>query len=242
MQLKKADIITQLKKDILLLQGCKYGIDNTIQIKLGSINDAFPDGHFPLGAIHEFINEKVEYAAAAKGFISYLVSALMKAGGPCIWICPTIKVFPPSLKSFDLEPDRIIFVNVQREKDILWVIEEALKCDGIAAVIAEVKEINFLESRRLQLAVEKSHVTGFIIRDQPQNIGVNACVSRWKISPLPSSAENKLPGIGFPRWNIELLKIRNGKPGAWIMEWSYGKLHPVSEPKTFVPQEERKTG
>lgn len=242
MQLKKADIITQLKKDILLLKGCKCSIDNAIEIELGPINDAFPDRHFPLGAIHEFINENVEYSAAAKGFISYLVSSLMKAGGACIWICPTIKVFPPSLKSFDLEPDKIIFVNVQREQDILWVIEEALKCDGIAAVIAEVKEINFIESRRLQLAVEKSHVTGFIIRDQPRDTGINACVSRWKISPLPSSSENNLPGIGFPRWKIELLKIRNGKPGAWIIEWSYGRLHPVSEQTTFDTQEERKTG
>jgi len=242
MELTKADIISQLKKDILLLKGCKCGTENAIQIKLGSIDDAFPNGHFPLGAIHEFINEKVEYAAAAKGFISYLVSSLMKAGGACIWICPTIKVFPPSLKSFDLDPDKIIFVNVQREKDILWVIEEALKCEGIAAVIAEVREINFIQSRRLQLAVEKSQVTGFIIRDQPRDIGINACVSRWKISPLPSSSENNLPGIGFPRWNIELRKIRNGKPGVWIMEWSSGMLHPVSEQITFVTQEERKTG
>lgn len=242
MQLKKADIISQLKKDILLLKGYKCGIPNSIQIKLGPIDDAFPNGHFPLGTIHEFINEKMEYAAAANGFISHLVSELMKAGGACIWICQTLKVFPPSLKTFDIEPDKIIFVNVQREKDILWVIEEALKCDGIAAVIAEVREINFTASRRLQLAVEKSHVTGFIIRDQPRDIGINACVSRWKISPLPSGSENNLPGIGFPRWNIELLKIRNGKPGAWIMEWSFGRLHPVSEQITFVTQEERKTG
>ena len=41
----------------------------------------------------------------------------------------------------------------------MWAIEEALKCDGLAAVIGEMKELSFTNSRRLQLAVEKSHVT-----------------------------------------------------------------------------------
>ena len=38
---------------------------------------------------------------------------------------------------------------------MLWVIEEALKCEGLAAVIGEIKELSFTQSRRLQLAVEK---------------------------------------------------------------------------------------
>jgi protein ImuA len=29
-----------------------------------------------------------------------------------------------------------------------------------------------------------------------------------------------MPGVGFPRWNVQLLKVRNGKPGAWQIEWS----------------------
>ncbi len=79
-----------------------------------------------------------------------------------------------------MDPDRVIFVEAKNQRDILWCMEEALKCEGLAAVVCEIKEINFTESRRLQLAVEKSRVTVFIIRDQPRSIGVNACVSRWK--------------------------------------------------------------
>jgi protein ImuA len=92
----------------------------------------------------------------------------------------------------------------------------------------------------LQLAVEKSHVTGFIIRNDPRNMNVNACVSRWRISPIPSGSENNLPGVGFPRWNIELLKIRNGRPGSWQMEWSYNLLHSISNPVELLVQEEKR--
>jgi len=34
-------------------------------------------------------------------------------------------------------------------------MEEALKCAGLAAVIGEVREMDFKQSRRLQLAVEQ---------------------------------------------------------------------------------------
>ena len=240
----KADIIAGLQKNILPLQGLKrLRTDNAAQIRLGPIDAAFPNGCFPLAAIHEFISEGAEYTAATDGFVACLVSALMVNGGVCVWISTSLTVFPPALKTFGIEPDKIIFIEIKNAQDTLWVIEEALKCDGLAAVVGELQELGFIESRRFQLAVEQSRVTGFIIRNHPRNLNSNACVSRWRISPLSSSSEGNLPGIGFPCLNIELLKIRNGKPGAWQMEWSYGRFQPVTPLVTLLQQEQkRKTG
>jgi len=210
-----------------------------VDLGLGQINQAFPNENFPLTAVHEFLSMDAEHAAATNGFVSCIVSSLMKNNGAAVWIGRERKIFPPALKSFAICPDQIIFIVAKSQKEILWCMEEALKCEGLAAVICEIKEISFTESRRLQLAVEKSRVTGFIIRDQPRNIGVNACVSRWKISSIQSEPVDGLPGIGFPRWNIELLKIRNGKPGSWQVEWSHGKLQIINE-MVLIPAEKRK--
>src|SRR4030095_6214086 len=178
MSAKKEDIIRQLQKDILQMQGFKrVTARDTIRINLGPIDTAFPNGSFPLSAVHEFINKDIACTAATNGFISFLISSLMEKGDACVWISSSGTVFLPALKSFGVEPDKIIFINVHKEKEILWVMEEALKCEGLAAVVGEIKEIGFTESRRLQLAVEKSHVTGFIIRNDPRNMHVNACVS-----------------------------------------------------------------
>ncbi len=153
------------------------------------------------------------------------------------------KTFPPGLSSFGIQPDRVIFIDVKKEKDVLWAMEEALKCGGLAAVIGEIKEISFTDSRRLQLAVEQSQVTGFLLRHQPRNLNTIAAVARWKITSLPSYQEDGIPGIGFPRWNVELLKIRNGKPGAWQIEWASGRFRPIAPHIIAAPQEERrKTG
>ena len=234
----KADIITQLRNDIFRMQGFKrLRSDEIIRPRLGIIDNNFPGGCFPLGAVHEFIYSNNESKAASSGFISYLLSSLMKQGSVCIWINSSETIFPPGLKSFGAEPDKVVFVTVQREKDVLWVLEEALKCEGIAAVVADVKQMSFTVSRRLQLAVEQSRVTGFIICKTKQAV-TNTLVSRWRITSLRSALENELPGIGFPRWNIELLKIRNGMPGCWQMELSGNQLNRIPG-IVEVPADER---
>jgi protein ImuA len=121
-------------------------------------------------------------------------------------------------------------------------MEEALKCDGLAAVVAEIQELSFIASRRLQLAVEKSLVTGFILRRNPRNINTTACVTRWKIKPIQSESVDGLPGVGFPRWNVELLKARNGKGGSWQIEWVAGQFKHISNTTIELPEIQKKTG
>ena len=239
----KANIIARLQKDILPLQGYRPvpgGI--AVDIGWGGIDDAFPNGTFPLGAVHEFISPDAEDGAASAGFISGLLAALMQNQGATIWISSSRTLFPPALKSFGVEPDRIIFVDLQKERDVIWAMEEALKCGAVTAVVGEIQEISFTASRRLQLAVEQSRVTGFILRRNPRNLNTTACVSRWKITSLPGVAEDGLPGIGFPRWQVELLKVRNGKPGTWQIEWAAGKFRHVSTLAAIIYDHQKKTG
>ncbi|HZY82619.1 MAG TPA: hypothetical protein VFE50_23995 [Cyclobacteriaceae bacterium] len=147
---------------------------------------------------------------------------MMSNHGAVLWISSSRKIFPPALKSFGVEPDRFIFVDLQKEKDVIWAMDEALKCAALTAVVGEVKDISFTMSRRLQLAVEQSQVTGFVIRKNKRQPGATACVSRWKITSMPSEPVEDLPGIGFPKWRVELMRIRNGRPGTWNLIWREG--------------------
>jgi len=224
----KKDIINELQKNILHWQGIKVALaDTKLFAGLEPVESAFPNAVFPTGAIHEFLTEEPEHAAACGGFLGGLLQVLMQQGGICLWISTARSLFPPALKTFGVNPDRIIFIDLKRERDLLWAMEEALKCGSLAAVVAEVSEMSFTESRRLQLVVEKSRVTGFILRSSTKKLSATACVARWKITPLPSELENGMPGVGFPRWNVELLKVRNGNPGSWKIEWQAGAFRPL---------------
>lgn len=220
----KREIINQLQKDILLLQGFKPPTGATQTIGLGLVEAAFPNGIFPVGAIHEFLTTRPEDAAASGGFVGGILKSLMKQGGACLWISTSRSLFPPALKAFGVAPDKVIFIDLNRERDVLWATEEALKCEGLSAVVAELNELSFTQSRRLQLAVEQSKVTGFMMRTNARKLSTTACTARWKISHLASQPEDELPGVGHPRWNVELLKVRNGNPGMWQMEWVTGRF------------------
>ena len=207
---KKQTIINRLQTDILRWQGFVSAETPAAPIGLGPMEHAFPNAVFPRGSIHEFVCTSVEQTAASSGFISGILAALMGQGGVCLWISTSRSLFPPALKTFNVTPDLVIFITVNGEKEMRWALEEALKCEGLAAVVAESNRLDFVQSRRLQLAVEKSRVTGFILRSEPARVGTTACTARWQVSPLPSQLEPGLPGVGFPRWQVHLLKVRNG--------------------------------
>jgi protein ImuA len=238
----KQDIIDQLQRELLLLQRHKTSLHTLKEDRsLAFISAAFQESTFPLGTVHEFICSGKESTAATGGFVSALLSTLMRSTAITVWISSSSKVFPPAFKSFGLDPDRIIFIQLQKEKDLLWAMEEALKCNGLAAVVCELPELSFISSRRFQLAVEQSAVTGFILRVNSRKLTTTACVTRWKISPLPSE-RTELPGVGFPKWNVELLKVRNGKPGSWQVEWAAGKFRLNNKVAAIEFEQELKTG
>ena len=240
----KQELINKLQKDILLWQGFKPQVAGAAEaIGLGEIELAFPNGVFPKKAIHEFISVLPEQSAASDGFIGAVLSILMKDGAACVWISTARKLFPVSLRLFNVDPERIIFIDVTREKDALWVAEEAIKCDGLAAVVVELSELSLIESRRLQLAVEETGVTGFVLRKDATKQASNVATARWKITPVPSETEEEMPGVGFPRWNVALTKVRNGNPGNWILEWAGDRFVEVQvQQKLWHDKEERQIG
>lgn len=232
---KHPEIVRQLRGEILALEG--YGRMQEkprVRTGLGVIEGAFPGGRFPTGAVHELISPGPEQAAATNGFISGLAAALLPPEARCVWISTGRVIYPPALKAFGIAPDRIIFIDLRNDTEALWAIEEALRCPALPVVIGELRELDFTQSRRLQLAVEQSLVTAFIHRRAPRREQTTASLTRWKITPLASEPECGLPGVGFPRWQVNLLKVRNGRPGSWTLEWTPGGFRHVA-PRTISP-------
>lgn len=243
MQTAKNDIISKLQSDILRLQGFKQEVSNgSLDAGLGAIIKSFPNSTFPVGCIHEFLSQKKEDATATSGFVAGLINSLMSNSSVTLWVSSSRTLFPPALKAFGIQPERFIFIDLKRERDVLWAMDEALKCGALSTVVGEMQNLSFMESRRLQLAVEQSQVTGFILRNNLSKVNTTACVSRWNITPLPSEDIEDLPGIGFPKWKVELLKVRNGKPGAWDIQWINGKFAPVFQAPFISDQEQKLAG
>lgn len=238
----KADVLAQLQRDILSLQGFKPIQEADLAVAgLQHINQSFPNGVFPLAALHEFTCAAAEEVVASCAFIAGIFASLKQRGGTAIWVSTSTLIFPPALKAFGIEPHQILFLHLKKEKDVMWAMEEALRCNAVSAVMGEMADLSFTASRRLQLAIEKGGASCFVVRRNPKNTTTTA-VARWQIKPQTSRTEEGLPGVGYPRWQVNLLKVRNGRPGSWDIEWAQGGFRQVSKLAVIHTGLQKKTG
>lgn len=235
----KQEIFRSLKKQILTLEGFKEPV-LAEENKLGRMAEAFPNAVFPFSALHEFFCFNREEATASMAFVAGLLSC-SKKGGSIVWISASQKIFPPALKWFGILPHQVLFLHVKKEAEISWAITEALKCSSLSAVVGEMPEMSLMDSRRFQLAIEESGVACFMLRANPKNL-LTTAVSRWHIQPLHSKIEEALPGLGHPRWQVNLLKVRNGKPASWDIEWVNGDFRYHSKLAALKQSLQKQTG
>ena len=205
--------------------------DGALKIGAAAIDDALPGGGLALGALHEVVEEHVGAGAGfAAGVLARLATAAAaRRGGQVLWCCgarslyETGNLYAPGLAAFGLDPTRLIIVRGQRDSDVLWAMEEGLRCRSLVAVLGEAREVDLVAGRRLQLAAEASGVTGFVLRPPGAALGPTAALTRWRVSAEPSAGAS-MPGAPLAaRWRVELARCRGGAGHAWLVEWHHGK-------------------
>jgi protein ImuA len=144
-------------------------------------------------------------------------------GGQVLWCVTRQDLFAPAIAQAGLLPDRVIYVDAGDEPSVLACFEEALRHGGLGAVVAEVATLSMTASRRLQLAAEGSGAIGIAIRRWRRQTEAaafghpTAAVTRWRVSALPSTPL-PVPGVGRPRWRLELIRCRAGESADVVVE------------------------
>jgi protein ImuA len=206
----------------------------TIPFGLAALDGRLPGKGLQTGALHEVAGAGpgTEHGAAATLMVAGI---LARIPGQVLWVVTQRDLFTPALAAVGLHPDRIIIAEAGQ--DVLLVMEEGLRHRGLAGVVGEVgTRLTLTASRRLQLAAEQSGVTAIALRrsrqhDDPALSEPTAALTRWRVAavpappPLPHAPET--PGLGWPRWLLELTRCRGGEPASWIVEAcdAQGRLH-----------------
>ena len=58
--------------------------------------------------------------------------------GPVLWCLRGRDLFAPALARVGLHPDRVIYCETWKDRDVLPAMEEGLECNGLAGVVGEV--------------------------------------------------------------------------------------------------------
>jgi protein ImuA len=187
-----------------------------------AIDRRLPLGGLPQGHLHEAIEGGAasQYAGLATLFVAGIFARMQ---GPVLWCLRGRDLFAPALARVGLHPDRVIFCETWKDRDVLPAMEEGLKCSGLTGVVGEVSRLSLNASRRLQLCASESGVTALVIRrwrnttEKQECAEPNAAATRWRVAPSPSPA-NGFDGLPRRHWQLDLLRVRGGEPHSWVLE------------------------
>lgn len=186
------------------------------------IDRRLPGGGLARGHLHEVVEggPAGEHAAVATLFVAGIVARIP---GPILWCLRGRDLFAPALARIGLHPDRVIYCETWKDRDVLPAMEEGLRCCGLAAVVGEATRLSLTSSRRLQLCAAEAGVTAVLLRrwrtrDEERFAAEPiAAATRWRVSPSPS-VQGFFDHIDRQRWFVELLRARGGEPHSWIVE------------------------
>lgn len=238
--------LDRLRARIRQLEGFGGALDKTrrrvLPFGIDAIDSRLPGGGLARGALHDVFADD---AGIATAFCALLAGRLAQpsdddgdSSGTILWCerpwtLDAGALYGPALMSFGIDPAQVILVRARRDADVLWAMEEGLRCPRLAVVIGEIADMSLTASRRLQLAAGESGVTALTLRprmrsrtDRP---APSAAATRWRLDAVDHddfstttdrTIDTAPPGLGAARWRAEMFRCRGGESASWMMEWN----------------------
>lgn len=170
------------------------------------LDAALPGGGFPRRGLHEFTGPE---DGAPTAFMAVVAGKLIAAAErPVLWASCRSDLFPPGLARFGWPVHQLLVVRGRKAAEVLWAMEEGVRCAALAGVAGDADLPGFTWSRRLQIAATRGGRPLLLLRPPDALAESSAAVTRWRVTALPSDAMR-------PRWQLELIRVRGAAPGSW---------------------------
>jgi protein ImuA len=145
-----------------------------------------------------------------------------------VWIQPDFAaaeagfLYGPGLDLMGLAMERLIILRVPRARDVLWAMEEALKCRAVGAVVAEFagEVADLTAMRRLALAAREGGGLGLILHQSIEPTQPSTAMTRWEVASV-RGAHDLFGGLGLTTFGLSLVKNRRGRTGQWRLSWDH---------------------
>lgn len=193
-------------------------------------------GGFPLpagGLLQEIFTDERRHAGAVLGFALAQAKSLISPRRRAVIYVQLVKdsqemglPYGPGLVSFGFDPDALVVVRAGSMTELLWAAEEAIACQAVAAVVADIaghqKILDFTASRRLSLRAASAGSTLFLLR-YGTGREASAAHLRWRLTPTMSARKRFDPlAPGAPRWRAQLEKgILLKQQTEWLLGWTH---------------------
>ena len=172
-----------------------------------------PGGGWPVGGLCEILQT---YSAQSEWrlLLPALCVAQQSAARPgaATWVVligPPHMPFGPALAARGLDVRQLLWVKAQAPAERLWAAEQALRCAGVAAVLAWLPQVQAAPLRRLQMAAHTHAKLLFVMR--PVSVQHESSPAVLRLMLLGTGARAAMKRVDPDALHVELLK-RRGPP------------------------------
>lgn len=142
-----------------------------------ALDAQLPGGGWPLGGVELLQQQPGQHVWQLLG--PALAQALRSHTGPLLLVGAPFQPFGPGLQARGLQGDRLMQVCAGSPAARLWATEQALRCAGVAAVLAWLPQARDAELRRLQIAAGQHRQLLFVFR--PLDAAAQASPARLRL-------------------------------------------------------------
>ena len=219
-------MLNHLRAHIRTLEGVTRPKKDVLSLGIEEIDQALPWNGLPLNCLHQILGDQDQSGAATVGFVIAIATRL-KNRGITLW-CSCRHgsggtLYAPGLNMMGLGEEDLLVARCKNNAEVLWTMEEGLRCAAVAVVIGETENtLTHIAERRLHLAAAAGFTTGFLIQPKERTYLTTSCTSftRWRVKALPS-ALTPWTGLASPCWRLNLDRCRGAPTQCWDVEWCH---------------------
>ena len=176
------------------------------------LDSYLPGSGWPVAGVTEMLYEKLGI-----GELRLLAPALSRLSKEqsrhILWVSPPYIPYPPALHTLGIDLTTILVVRPRTEKDMLWVLEQALGSNSCSVVLAWTDRMLDKQLRRLQVASKEGNTWNILFRPE-RNIGQSSPaelrirLTAGQFSPLdPHSSINLKIMKRRGGWETDVIRI-----------------------------------
>jgi protein ImuA len=171
-----------------------------------ALDRVLPGGGLGRGSLVEWLG--AEPGGGASCLAAAAAREAQRGGGAVVVIDRDAGFYPPAAAAWGLDLDGVIVVHPASAVEERWALDQALRCEHAAAVLAWPGRLDGRTFRRLQLAAEASGSVGMLVRPAAARSEPSWAHVRLGVAPRPTPAGARTAGDATWRLAVEVVRVR----------------------------------
>jgi len=201
------------------------GAETPVSSGCRPLDALLPQGGFPRGTLVEWLA-----AGAGSGAETLALCSAREAcreGGALVVLDRAGEFYPPAAARLGIELERTIVVHARTQADNLWALDQALRCAGVAVVLARPERLDGKTFRRLQLAAEQEGVLGLLLRPESVRHEPSWADVRLLVEPVAQASPAVAACADRRRLKVHVLRSRGSLQGRSVEVEIDHETHPL---------------